>query len=72
MKLSLAPFLIKRFFRIKVLAVVFAASTALSAEALAGRGHHLSDAVCVLAAIPALGMARNFSHPLSSMPESPR
>jgi predicted acylesterase/phospholipase RssA len=44
------PFSLKRLFRIKVLAVVLAASAVVSAEILVGKGHRLSDAACVLAA----------------------
>jgi predicted acylesterase/phospholipase RssA len=50
MKLSLIPLWLKRILRIKVLAVVFAASAVLLVEVLIGRGHRLSDAACILAA----------------------
>jgi hypothetical protein len=50
MKLSLISLWLKRNLRIKVWAVVFAASVVLLVEVLIGKGHRLSDAVCILAA----------------------
>lgn len=44
------PFSLRRLFSIQVLALLLAAGAVVMAEILVGKGHYLSDAVCVIAA----------------------